>query len=44
MKGLAEIDGQYYIFSEDDGTLQKGENVPYGGYTYGCLLYTSRCV
>ena len=35
MKGLAEIDGQYYIFSEDDGTLQKGENVPYGGYTYG---------
>ena len=35
MKGLAEIDGQYYIFSEDDGTLQKGESVPYGGYTYG---------
>lgn len=34
-KGMAEIDGQYYIFSEEDGQLQKGENVPFGGYTYG---------
>ena len=31
-------------FPNQPGLTSRGENGEYNGYTYDCLLYTSRCV